>query len=543
METNQSVQNAVDTSIAENQKPTFLSSVKSLFEDLKNKLWWWEKKQWTKTFTLTRRDALVSVSFAIIVVAWAVVYGTIVMGNYSKINENTEPLKTLSTYNVPLSDQIQNNWIKVDNKVLDLIDMNNEVHNKLQEREDFKIRQKNHYEVLLQNIYLPSLNVWKDPYTKNFDITVMGQKYLEKDKFQDLYLIQYRSDFIKYVWNDADYNIVDNISIWDMVELEWSDYFYVPITVSFTSPNKRSFLLLVNKLSMTSNTTNIALLNEFFFRLLIEIKQSKVDAIKSLMQQYWSEFSSSTNRTWPKNLDDLEGDVLVDYQNKVIWYYLYNRINNDVNEENILIDDALIVKTIRDSVDCEQTKSDWECFYSFRERYRDLPYLAYKIWMDTNSQTSKERTKWLHDFLQDLPSVIAITDFWFNKYSNASFLNNEEEQYEWTLSFRAYGRSISSEELDEASISLWKLCFWEQKDKQIVISPDQALASVDERISSLWWSDEDDANNSSSIVSLLELQWLFTKIQSEYSWLTNYNKMIKLFEIWRMMNDANLCNT
>jgi hypothetical protein len=78
--------------------------------------------------------------------------------------------------------------------------------------------------------------------------------------------------------------------------LEDSDYFYVPITVTFTSPNKRSFLLLVNKLSVTSNTNNIALLNEFFFYLLMNIKEDKAEVIQELMQQYRDEMSSSTDR-------------------------------------------------------------------------------------------------------------------------------------------------------------------------------------------------------------------------------------------------------
>jgi hypothetical protein len=81
-----------------------------------------------------------------------------------------------------------------------------------------------------------------------------------------------------------------------MVELGDSDYFYLPITVSFSSPNKRSFLLLVNKLSMTSNTSNISLLNEFFFYLLMNIKERKTDVIEDLMQKYWSDFSSSSSR-------------------------------------------------------------------------------------------------------------------------------------------------------------------------------------------------------------------------------------------------------
>ena len=36
-----------------------------------------------------------------------------------------------------------------------------------------EFEEKSYYEILLQNISLPSLNVWKDPYTKNFDMTVL----------------------------------------------------------------------------------------------------------------------------------------------------------------------------------------------------------------------------------------------------------------------------------------------------------------------------------------------------------------------------------
>ena len=103
-----------------------------------------------------------------------------------------------------------------------------------------------------------------------------------------------------------------------MEEIDDSNYFYVPVTVSFTSPNKRSFLLLVNKLSMTSNTTNIALLNEFFFRLITKVKEEKTEVINNLMQQYRSEFSSSSNWTASTSLADLTEDEKKDYQNKVI---------------------------------------------------------------------------------------------------------------------------------------------------------------------------------------------------------------------------------
>jgi hypothetical protein len=82
---------------------------------------------------------------------------------------------------------------------------------------------------------------------------------------------------------------------------------------------------------------------------------------------------------------------------------------------------------------------------------------------------------------------------------------------------------------------LWKLCFWNGSEQEI--SPELALNRVNETISSYWWERE-----YKNVSSLWELQKLFETIQNEYEGLSNYDKMIKLFEIWRMMNDANLCN-
>ncbi|MBO7095251.1 hypothetical protein J6V86_03650 [bacterium] len=54
-----------------------------------------------------------------------------------------------------------------------MTEVNNNVEEVVASRELFKKQQKSYYEVLLQNIYLPSLNIWKDPYTKNFDMTLL----------------------------------------------------------------------------------------------------------------------------------------------------------------------------------------------------------------------------------------------------------------------------------------------------------------------------------------------------------------------------------
>ena len=506
-----------------------ISKVKWFFQK-NEKNWWEESKNSKKVFTLTRKDSMISVCVALVIVAWAIFYGMIVLSKYSTMNNDSEELKKLSAYNLRVDENLlssYSDWKDIAN-INALTSIYDNIEEELESNKLFEEQQKSYYEILLQNIYLPSLNVWKDPYTKNFDMTVLWQKYLDNDKFQDLYLIQYRSDFVKYVWNDSDYNNVENITIGEKVDLEGTDYFYTPISVSFSSPNKRSFLLLVNKLSITSNQNNIALLNEFFFYLLNAIKENKTKDINELMEKYWNLFASSSNRKFSKNIKDLTEEERDLYRDRVIWYNLYHWIlwwNTTT-----LIDDNIIVKAIKDSALCNSTTSNQKCFYDFRDKYRNIPYLAYKVALEKQAN----RTDWLLNFLRDLPPAIAIKDFWFEKYSNSSFLNNEEEQYEWQFTFNAYGRSITDEELEEAWVSLWKLCFGLESHK--IISPEVATDRINEVIWILWWNRE-----YLNVSTLWELQWILTKLQWEYDRMSNYEKMIKLFEIWRMMNDANLC--
>ena len=505
-----------------------MSKVKWLFQ---KKEAWDTSKNYRKVFTITRKDSVVSFCVSAVIIVWAVLYGMEVYSKYSQMNNDSESLKLLTTYNAKPNSTLlspYSDWKEIIN-----IDTLTSVYDNLEEEVQsdklFEEQQKSYYEILLQNIYLPSLNVWKDPYTKNFDMTVLWQKYLENDKFQDLYLIQYRSDFVKYVWNDSDYNNIENITIWEKVDIEDSDYFYTPISVSFSSPNKRSFLLLVNKLSITSNQSNIALLNEFFFYLLNAVKEKKTNDINELMKKYWDVFSTSSNREFWLDMSKLTEEDKSKYMDRVIWYDLYHWVSWE--NETSLIDDDIIENAIRESALCNSSDTKQKCFYDFRDKYRDIPYLAYRVGLEKQAN----RTDWLLSFLRDLPPAIAIKDFWFEKYSNSSFLNNEEEQYEWQFTFNAYWRNITQAELEEASNKLWELCFWEWANK--TISPDIALNRVDEVIWVLWSSRE-----YLNVSTLWELKWLLTKIKDEYDNISNYEKMIKLFELWRMMNDANLCS-
>lgn len=500
-----------------------------------------DKKQKTKdrlsrAFVLTKKNMTFYLIIMCGAIAGALFMWYTAIKNYKMLNKDFDSLKQISTYNLSPNKEILSQYVDGEWEITsldDIISVYNNEEDILTERETFRQHQQIYYQSLLEKIYLPSLNVWKDPYTNKFDITILWQKYLELDKFQDLYLIQYWSDFFKYVWNDAEANVINSISIGDLTELEWTNYFYIPVSISFQSPNKRSFLLLVNKLSMTSNPVNISLLNEFIFYLFDNIKEMKSAELWQLEQQYrdyfrwWDLYSKYASFTGMQ----LDEDVYMGYKNEVIGYTIYQWITQDSIWANkiTLIDDDVIVKTIKETAKCDGSVDSSICFYNFRDKYRDLPYLAY--WIGLNNQTS--RAEWLRDFLKDLPSIIAVTNFGFERYSNASFLNNEQEQYEWTIEFNAYWRWISDEDLDEAATILWNLCFW-NSDK---MSPDTAYNRVQKNLAALW-----STNETNNVMTLDELSILFSSIKKEYEHMTKYDKMIKLFEVWRMLNDANLCN-
>jgi hypothetical protein len=400
--------------------------------------------------------------------------------------------------------------------VTDLLLKEEEIATDLEKNKQLADEQGKYYNLFLRYLYLPSINIWKTPYTNQIDPTIMGQKYLDENPFQDIYLIQQWSDFFKNIGEGAEYNEVTSISIGDISDID-TQHFIIPITLSFTSPDKRSFLLLVNKLSMTSNTNNISLLNEFFFYLTNNIKGLKKAEIQQLQTQYATLFSGN---------ETLNEDI-------VIGYHLYQRIKHEA--ENILIDDALITKTIRENILCDESRQDRECFYAFREKYRNLPYLAYTI----GRTEVPNKTALLENFLRSLPPIIAIKNFSFEKIQTPTITTSTTTPaYQGSITLNAYGRSMTSEEVTEIATTLGTLCFGNQETPP-QISLETALERVNMSILQLG----SNLQFSNIINDLEELNQVFSTTQTTYDTLTNYQKTIKLFEIFRMLRDANLCKT
>lgn len=467
-----------------------------------------KKDTGSMVFKIISQQAVVWSTLAILLTLWLWAYIFYVYKNLNTINQQYPQLNNLQSYNVNYDRKRFENYQSSVSSISDLLQVDTSVTELLDKYNSVKDRQSIYYNAFLQRFYFPSLNIWKNYFTNDIDITLIGQKFLNMDQFQDIPLIQYWSDFIKDLGDNIESNEISNITIGDINEIE-NDFFFIPIDIEFISPNKRAFLLLVDKLSTTSNNTNLSLLNEFFFYLLNSIQEYKHDKIEELRTLYQNIF--------PKNIDETS----------LIGYHLYQWIKND--KENILIDNDLINEAVKKNVFCDDTRQEKECFYSFREKYRNIPQIAYTLGMFGRDNKVAD----LKSFLTNLPPIITVNSFNFEKVKNDSFVNNATT-YQGHVSFNAYGKSISSDEISEISMKLWEICFKEETPIDIPF----AIEKIDELILQIGNS----TNTTSDIVNNFEeLKAVLQKMDESYAGLSNYQKTIKIFEVFRMLTDANIC--
>jgi len=171
------------------------------------------------------------------------------------------------------------------------------------------------YEYLLQYIYLPRLNIWNDLYVNKIHTDMVWIKFLENNPYSDSTLIDKRTSFFQDAWENNESNKVLDISVGNFIEDDkW--FFKIPITLSFESNSKRSFLLLLDKLLTTSSQENVWLINEFMYYLIQNIKSEKSEEINKIAENLKVEFS------WNYFLDENWWNNI----NKIIGYTIYNWI-------------------------------------------------------------------------------------------------------------------------------------------------------------------------------------------------------------------------
>ena len=172
------------------------------------------------------------------------------------------------------------------------------------------------------------------------------------------------------------------------------------------------------------------------------------------------------------------------------------------------------------------------CLYQFRDKYRDLPTLAYWIW----AKNEPDKVAKLRLFLNSMPPLINVTQFNFDKVKWQQITKNEEYvKYVWRVSFDVYGRWIQSQEIWEVALKLWQKCF---SNQNISLSIEKSLQAISSNIQNISNTDTFDVKKTND---LNELKNIIENIQKSYDKLTNYNKIIKLFEIYRMMRKSSLC--
>jgi hypothetical protein len=212
---------------------------------------------------------------------------------------------------------------------------------------------------------------------------------------------------------------------------------------------------------------------------------------------------------------------------KVIAYHLYQWIFN--NQKNILVDKKLIDATVKSIIACNN-QSDEICYYQFREKYRSIPTFGYMI----GSHSSADPAQSLKNFVLNLPPVFSLKEFTFDKVKTQLFTDAQAAKYNGKVTIQVYGRGVSSVEIDAIATVLGNRCF-EGNQKMSADIALQQVTSTLTKISNLNRIDKAQSD------TLRELKTNLGKIQTDYDKLSPYKKTVKLFEIYRMINEAGLC--
>jgi len=154
----------------------------------------------------------------------------------------------------------------------------------------------------------------------------------------------------------------------------------------------------------------------------------------------------------------------------------------------------LIITTVLENVRCDEKRQHSECFYAFRDKYRNIPQLAYTIGI----LEKEDKVQSLFNFFKDFPPIITIESFSFNKATTKS-LQELSYPYQGKVGFKAYGRNISKEEVDEIATTLGNLC--RSNNGFSDFSVEKALERVENSMSIL---DENDTLQASNIINNLE---------------------------------------
>lgn len=399
------------------------------------------------------------------------------------------------------------------------------------------------YHHFLQYFLLPPLNIWKDKYTGKIDDKLVGKKFLTENIYLDVNLISQWTDFFKNIGANSPKNDIKNIKVGTITEKD-GGIFTMPIDVSFVAETKRSFLLLVDKVSMTSNRANLSLLNEFFYHLWGTLKEKQALLQQGSWQNTMTTDLQPMDASWvvwedaatvgtdPGMMSGETQSVMPAISAVMTDAQLGEKIYEWAKSgSNTFITDEDINEAIRRTVGCDKSEGP-VCYFRFREKYRSIPELAYTIWLQKSNKSSELRT-----FLSKMPPMINVKSFTFTK-ALGGWSTSSTDAIRWyagNLSIEVYGTSMTAKDVGEIALYLWAQC-----TNGTPMSPEIALSQIDAVINQA--ASVTQISNEKS-KELSDLRATLTRANAWFDSLPGFKKAVKLFEMYRMLSENRLCNT
>jgi len=153
--------------------------------------------------------------FAVLLLTTLIFIGLAFYRNHA-LNQRLTQLEQLKNYQLntfkndelmaDLKDELPTNF----NEMIELYTTTKTTKERVEAELNFK---KSVYSDFLRNFLLPSLNIWKDPYTEQIDLSILGKKYLQKNPYQDISLLSQWSSIIRESGKDIGTNEVVNMQI------------------------------------------------------------------------------------------------------------------------------------------------------------------------------------------------------------------------------------------------------------------------------------------------------------------------------------------
>jgi len=424
------------------------------------------------------------------------------------LTKETNNLENLDKYSMQIlkdgvwSKNIGNTSVNI----ADLLKVNESIKEETKRYEDHKTELQSSYTNFLQYFLVPKLNIRKEAYTDKLNLNLVGEKFLEQNPFNDINLYQKWSNFFSSTEKNQ-VNSIENLEIGDITETEYGLY-GIKISFSFVTPSKNALLFLADKISISSDKENISLLWEFVYYLRQQIKNDKVASIEKLKA-------------------DPDNKEIADNEDKVIGKELYKWVYGEGGSP--LIDDKTINKTIKNIMECG-TENESECFYKFRDKFRNIAEIAYTI----GSETNVNKTDDLKMFFKNMPPLMTVQNFTFDKKENAKLIDSTIT-YAGKVELSIYGQNITAEDIAEIARSLGKKCFGNED----WLSAELAMSVIEKNGP----SQQGKEGNSNSISRISDLKATLEDISKWYPEMNNYKKTIRLFEIYRMLNEGWFCTT